>query len=155
MLQRLHSPISLSPHMSKRWLGLIAPTLALSGIRLSPSAIFIILIATTAAHGQQAVQLSASPLSGPAPLTVTFCSSAGIAIDFGDGTISAMDLAQGNECPTGASSHVQHTYAAPGTYQVRGLPCPGSQNTNCGETARLASAVRIDGNARSIAMRWR
>jgi hypothetical protein len=130
--------------LNKRWLDLLAPSLALSGIRLSPNAIVIILIATIAAHSQQAVQFSASPLSGPAPLMVTFCSSAGIAIDFGDGTISAMELAQGSDCPAGASSHVRHTYAAPGTYQVRGLPCPGSQNTNCGEAARLASAVRID-----------
>jgi hypothetical protein len=100
------------------------------------------MIATTAAHGQQRASFSAVPLSGPAPLTVTFCASAGIALDFGDGTGSAMDLAQ-SECPVGSTSHIRHTYGAPGTYHVRGLPCPGSQNTNCGEVAQQASAVMI------------
>ena len=86
---------------------------------------------------------TASPTSGRAPLTVTFCASAGVAIDFGDGTSSAMGLAQSGDCPVGGTSHIKHIYTAAGTYQLRGAPCPGSQNTNCGEVAMQASAVKI------------
>jgi hypothetical protein len=89
-------------------------------------------------------QFTASPTSGQAPLTVTFCSSAGIAIEFGDGTSSGMGVAQSGECPTDAFVTTKHTYAAAGTYQLSGSPCPSSAYGNsCGEAARQASSVQI------------
>jgi hypothetical protein len=74
---------------------------------------------------------------------VKFCASAGIAIDFGDGSSSGMGLAQSGDCPAGGTSIVAHTYASAGTYHLRGLPCPGSHNTDCGKIAEQASAVEI------------
>jgi hypothetical protein len=109
----------------------------------------LLLIATTmmasVVHAQPrgSPHFTASPTSGRAPLTVTFCASAGVAINFGDGTSSAMGMAQSGDCPVGRTSHIKHTYTAAGTYQLRGAPCPGSQNTNCGEVAKQASAVKI------------
>jgi hypothetical protein len=83
----------------------------------------------------------AIPTSGPAPLTVRFCASAGIGVDFGDGVSSGMGPPSG-ACPRGGVS-VTHTYTAAGVYRLRGFPCPGSQNTNCGEVAQKAAAVVI------------
>ena len=86
--------------------------------------------------GAQSERFTASPTSGPAPLTVTFCASAGIVINFGDGTSGSMGIAQSGECPAGSLSVVRHTYAAAGTYQLSGLPCPSSTHgESCGEVA--------------------
>jgi hypothetical protein len=90
----------------------------------------------------QAAHFDASPTSGTAPLTVRFCASVGIAIDFGDGTSSAMGMPPSGTCPVG-EVYSTHTYVAPGTFNLRGLPCPGSLNTNCGEVSQKASAVVI------------
>jgi hypothetical protein len=38
----------------------------------------------------QTVHFTAAPIAGPTPLIVRFCASAGISIDFGDGTSSGM-----------------------------------------------------------------
>ena len=91
----------------------------------------------------QSDQFSASPTSGRAPLTVTFCASAGIAIDFGDGSSSGMSIAQSGECPAGSPMTAKHTYAAAGTFQVHGSPCPVAGANPCGEAARIASTVKI------------
>jgi hypothetical protein len=91
----------------------------------------------------QAPQFTASPTSGQAPLTVTFCASAGIGLNFGDGTVSQMGIAQGDECPKGPTSVVRHTYTAPGTYQIRGFPCPGAHAATCGKVAEMAGTVTI------------
>jgi hypothetical protein len=102
-------------------------------------------VSTVTSHTQPA-QFTASPINGKAPLTVTFCSVAGIGIDFGDGTSSGMDMAQSGDCPAGGSftSMVRHTYTAAGSYQLRGFPCPSSTHGNeCGQVARQASAVKI------------
>src|SRR6266705_3519319 len=91
-----------------------------------------------------AAHFTASPTSGQAPLTVAFCASAGIGIDFGDGTSSAMGMARHGDCPAGSSSHTTHTYTAAGTYQLSGFPCPSSTHgSNCAEMARQASTVKI------------
>jgi hypothetical protein len=109
-----------------------------------------ILILAPAVHaqpgGSQPPHFAALPTSGPAPLTVTFCASAGIGIDFGDGTSSGMNIAQNGKngnCPTGGSSYATHIYTVPGTYQLRGFPCPSPNDTICGEVAQQASAVKI------------
>ena len=91
--------------------------------------------------GKQAPYFTASPISGPAPLTVTFCSSAGIGVDFGDGTYS-MGPAPTGACQSGQSGFT-HTYTQPGNYQLRGAPCPSPHDVVCGGTAEQASAVKI------------
>lgn len=90
------------------------------------------------------VQFSASPQSGPAPLTVSFCASAGIAIDFGDGASGAMRRTMPGDCPPGLSSFVSHIYKIPGIYRLRGMPCPSSVlHPECGQAAEQANAVTI------------
>src|SRR3954468_6337833 len=84
----------------------------------------------------------ASPTSGKAPLVVTFCATAGIGVDFGDGTTAGLSQGPTGICRTGGLS-ATHTYAAAGIYRVKGFPCPGSHNTDCGEVANQASAVVI------------
>jgi hypothetical protein len=93
--------------------------------------------------GSPAPHFAASPTSGRAPLTVTFCASAGITIDFGDGASSGMDKAPPGACPAGDGSYVTHTYTAAGTYQLRGFPCPSQHDAVCGGVAEQASAVAI------------
>jgi PKD repeat protein len=106
-------------------------------------------VATSVVYAQpdtalaQTPYFSAAPMSGNAPLTVTFCASVGIALDFGDGVSAAMGMAPSGECPAGVTSSIRHTYAAAGIYQVRGLPCPGSMYTTCGLVAQMASAIQI------------
>jgi hypothetical protein len=93
----------------------------------------------------QSERFTASPTSGRAPLTVTFCASAGIVINFGDGTSGSMGIAQSGECPAGSLSVARHTYAAAGAYQLSGLPCPSSTHgASCGEVARQAGTVTIN-----------
>jgi len=78
-------------------------------------------------------------------LTVKFCSSAGIVINFGDGTSSGMGAARDSDCPTGFSSFASHTYAAHGIYRLRGFPCPSSKlHPACAEAAAQASAMTIE-----------
>ena len=91
----------------------------------------------------QSVLFVAVPVSGPAPLTVTFCAAAGITLNFGDGASSGMQASRSEACPPGISSHVTHTYAAPGTYALRGLPCPSPHAAVCGAVAQQASQVKI------------
>jgi hypothetical protein len=95
------------------------------------------------ALAQQAASFTASPTLGPAPLTVRFCSSAGITIDFGDGTSGGMGEATRGDCPSGLTSSTTHTYTSPGSYQLRGMPCPGVNAAVCGAAAAQASAVKI------------
>jgi hypothetical protein len=90
-----------------------------------------------------APHFAASPTSGRAPLTVTFCASAGIGLNFGDGTLSQLGIAQSGECPADLTSSVRHTYTAPGTYQLRGFPCPGAHGAICGKVAEMAGTVKI------------
>jgi hypothetical protein len=92
---------------------------------------------------QQPASFSATPTSGRAPLTVRFCSSVGISIDFGDGTSGGMGEARAGDCPNDMASHTTHTYTAPGTYQLRGFPCPGVNAAACGQVAQLAGNVKI------------
>jgi hypothetical protein len=92
----------------------------------------------------QSVHFTATPSSGSAPLTVKFCASAGISIDFGDGTGSGMRGASSGDCPSGLGWYTLHTYAAPGTYRLRGFPCPSSRlHPECGLSATAASQVTI------------
>lgn len=92
----------------------------------------------------QTVHFTAAPMSGPAPLTVKFCASAAIVIDFGDGTRSGMEGARGADCAAGLSAVVSHTYTAPGTYRLRGFPCPESMlHHECGDAAAAASKTTI------------
>jgi hypothetical protein len=103
----------------------------------------IALVMATLVAQAQPTTFSASPTSGPAPLTVKFCASAGIGIDFGDGMSSGMGIAQSVDCPAGETSYTTHTYMAPGTYQLRGLPCPSQHDIVCGGVAAQASATTI------------
>ena len=66
------------------------------------ASIMAIPVSTGTSHTQPAGFI-ASPTFGKAPLTVTFCSIAGVGIDFGDGTSSGMDMAQSGDCPAGSS----------------------------------------------------
>ena len=96
------------------------------------------------ASGTQSSYFAASRTSGEAPLTVTFCASAGITIDFGDGTSSGMGIARNGDCPMANSLMTRHTYTTAGDYQLTGLPCPSSTHgESCGEVARQASSVKI------------
>jgi hypothetical protein len=113
-------------------LDLVAAILSASAVHAQP-----------ATNGPQSALFSASPTSGPAPLTVKFCSAAGIGIDFGDGKGSGMGVSSSGECPAGMGSSVTHVYTVPGTYQLRGSPCPGSPNSRCGEAADQANTVTI------------
>jgi hypothetical protein len=111
--------------------------------------LIVVVIATIVAQaqpttdGNRTAHFTASPTSGPAPLTVKFCASAGIGIDFGDGMSSGMGIAQSADCPAGETSYTTHTYTAPGTYQLRGLPCPSQHDIVCGGVAAQASATTI------------
>ena len=114
------------------------------------AAVVVVLSAITSAAWAQPAStdsselFTASPTSGRAPLTVTFCASAGIGIDFGDGASSGMGIAQSGECPMPNATITRHTYAAAGTYRVRGLPCPSATHgASCGAAAQQASAVTI------------
>jgi hypothetical protein len=101
-------------------------------------------IATQPQTAPQAPHFIASPTSGQAPLTVTFCASAGIGLDFGDGTSSGMGLAQSGDCPGGSPVMVKHLYAQAGTYRLSGFPCPSSaREESCREAARQAATVTI------------
>ena len=92
----------------------------------------------------QTVHFTAEPSAGSAPLTVKFCASAGIVIDFGDGTRSGMQGARSGDCQAGLSTFVLHTYTAPGTYHLRGFPCPSSMlYPECGEAAAQAGTVNV------------
>lgn len=112
------------------------------------AAVVVVLSAVTSAAWAQPTDgselFTATPTSGQAPLAVTFCASAGIAVDFGDGASSGMGIAQSGECPMPNATIIRHTYAAAGTYRVRGLPCPSATHgTSCGEAAQQASTVTI------------
>ena len=117
--------------------------IAMLGVSLTSA----VITAVDSAHGQpadlQPPRFTASPTSGPAPLTVTFCASAGIGIDFGDGTTSGMGMARRNDCPAGSSSFATHIYSVAGTYQLRGFPCPSPHENICGEVARQAGTIKI------------
>jgi len=95
------------------------------------------------ALAQEPALFFATPTSGRAPLTVRFCASAGIVLDFGDGTSGGMADARSGECPPGALTTTVHTYATPGTYGLRGSPCPSPHGAVCGEVAQLAGSVKI------------
>lgn len=100
--------------------------------------------AQPAANDAQYTQFTASPTSGVAPLTVRFCASAGISLDFGDGSGSGMGVPLNGDCPPGLSTYVSHTYTVPGTYHLRGLPCPSSMlHPECGQAAAQAGLVTI------------
>jgi PKD repeat protein len=105
------------------------------------------IFAQMSASGAQAESFSASPRSGPAPLTVKFCASAGVVIDFGDGTRSGMGAAGPGDCPAGLGSlgsYVSHTYTTPGEYRLSALPCPGIHAAACGPPAAQARATVIN-----------
>lgn len=99
--------------------------------------------AGAAGQAQEQAYFSASPTSGQAPLTVKFCASAGIGIDFGDGTSSGMGLAQSGDCTAVDASFTTHLYSKPGAYRLRGFPCPGIHASHCEAVARQASALTI------------
>ena len=107
----------------------------------------VMLAVTAAALAQPAASSSAhftaSPISGRAPLTVTFCASAGIDIDFGDGTSSGLGPPPKDACPAGENSYTTHTYTAAGIYRLRGFPCPSADSDICGRVAEQAGAVTI------------
>jgi hypothetical protein len=98
----------------------------------------------TMASPEWAVRFTASPELGPAPLTVAFCAAAGIAIDFGDGTSSGMQMSSPGDCPPGLANYASHTYREPGAYRLRGVPCPSSAlHPECGQAAEQANSVTI------------
>ena len=73
---------------------------------------------------------SATPSSGPAPLTVRFASGVGNAIDFGDGTSELFYYCLAIGCPT-QGFNIEHTYSSAGTYTARALY---GQNQTVGTT---------------------
>ena len=87
---------------------------------------------------------SASPMSGKRPLIVEFCASAGIGIDFGDGTSGGMGIAPEGTCPRPGSVFITHKYENTGAYKLKGFPCPGINALHCGAVASQANAVTIE-----------
>jgi len=87
---------------------------------------------------------SASPISGKAPLIVKFCASAGIGIDFGDGTSAGMGIAPEGTCPQPGSAFTTHKYENTGAYKLKGFPCPGGNAIHCGAVASQANAITIE-----------
>src|SRR3989344_6070808 len=73
---------------------------------------------------------SATPSSGPAPLTVRFASGVGNTIDFGDGTSELFYYCLAIGCPT-QGFNIEHTYSSAGTYTARALY---AQNQTVGTT---------------------
>jgi len=73
---------------------------------------------------------SATPSSGPAPLTVRFASGVGNTIDFGDGTSELFYYCLAIGCPT-QGFNIEHTYSSAGTYTARALY---GQNQTVGTT---------------------
>jgi hypothetical protein len=145
-LRKLNDPGVLIELVEKTF---VLPILVIAMIKINILGLTLIaiIIVTTTGHAQpaesgtQAPHFTASPTSGQAPLTVTFCASAGIGVDFGDGT-SSRGIAPSGACPMGDVSFT-HIYTAAGTYQLRGFPCPSSHDTICGEVARQANTVTI------------
>ena len=102
---------------------------------------------------------SATPISGPAPLTVNFecrgvCSKtmAGVGIDFGDGTSGPMadwDKDLGHRCPPAAQCVgrylASHTYAKAGAYTAAlmdlGAHC--GEGGSCEEPTRARRTVTV------------
>jgi|SRR5579872_2594979 len=87
---------------------------------------------------------SASPKSGKGPLIVEFCASAGIGIDFGDGTTGGMEIAPEGTCPRPGSVFTTHKYENTGSYKLKGFPCPGINAIQCGAVAKQATAIIIE-----------
>lgn len=130
--------------MCQRHLSRILGALVLWVMTLFAGAALSLFRAQLAESHAQATQFFAVPTSGRLPLSVTFCASAGIAIDFGDGTSVGMGPAPAGACPAGLSTYALHTYAAPGAYHLRGSPCPSSVlHPGCGEAAVQANEVTI------------
>src|SRR3989344_7100105 len=75
---------------------------------------------TTSAQTTPPPNFSASPTSGPAPLTVRFASGVGSAIDFGDGTSDLFPYCLAIGCST-QGFVIGHTYSSAGTYTARAL----------------------------------
>src|SRR5437667_5400024 len=101
-------------------------TIATLIVRVSYPSLLIMLagsmiLAHVSMSAAQLASFSAVPQSGPAPLAVKFCASAGVVIDFGDGTHSGMGAAAPGECPAGLNSYVSHTYTIPGEYRLSAL----------------------------------
>jgi len=93
--------------------------------------------------------LSATPMSGTAPLAVTFtASTAGNMIDFGDGTSGTMPPlppCYGYECPNPPTSWTQtHTYVQAGTYTAQLIKSdPGGCGTVIDPSCLGAPASRV------------
>jgi hypothetical protein len=83
-------------------------------------------------------------MSGKRPLIVEFCASAGIGIDFGDGTSGGMGIAPEGRCPRPGSVFITHKYESTGAYKLKGFPCPGFNAVHCGAVASQANAVTIE-----------
>ena len=136
---RHHSPRHHSPRRHSlicRW---VSVAIALTTTIAAP------LVGAQEADAKTA-RFTASPATGRAPLTVTFCSAAGISLNFGDGATSGFGLAKRGDCRLlGATAvMVRHTYAKPGTYQLRGMPCPGSSGADvCAAVAQQANGMKI------------
>jgi peptidoglycan hydrolase-like protein with peptidoglycan-binding domain len=105
---------------------------------------------------QSALNFSANPQSGNAPLTVQFVASAsqgsilGNAVDFGDGTKGSLAVIP--VCSScNAEGVISHTYVAPGTYTATltsGVcSCPANGVCNCPNIQILATATIVVGSA--------
>jgi peptidoglycan hydrolase-like protein with peptidoglycan-binding domain len=102
------------------------------------------------------VNFTASPASGPAPLTVQFNSNApqgtsiGTSVNFGDGS-SANLLAVPTCSSCNAEGIVSHTYTSPGTYTATltggSCSCPANGICNCPNMAILATATVTVGSS--------
>ncbi|MHB1086872.1 MAG: hypothetical protein ACYCZ0_03950 [Minisyncoccota bacterium] len=93
--------------------------------------------------------LSASPTSGTAPLTVVFtgnAGSAGYTIKYGDGKTNAVGCEHGSCSPTASplSINRSHVYEEPGTYTAKLLKHFTSVQSNCtGEDCNAVDSVTI------------
>jgi PKD repeat protein len=112
----------------------------MNGRMVATAAIAALLCAASLPAGaQSAFTLAAKPVSGPAPLSVTFTVSPmpppDSAIDFGDGS-AASTLRPSQSCASCAA--VTHVYQANGRYLARasaGASVVGSATISVGATA--------------------
>jgi PKD repeat protein len=101
-----------------------------------------VVIAMTTAEAGSKEKFAASPLSGPAPLVVSFSGQGSgqregvMLLDFGDGTVD-------RTISTIRGFTRSHTYASPGTYtaELKSGPYGGQQPTELTTVGRVTVTV--------------
>jgi PKD repeat protein len=102
---------------------------------------------TGAANAPPVAVLTATPTSGPAPLTVTFDGSGSFDQDLSDTIVRyTFDFGDGTPVVTQGAPMVQHTYANPGTFTAT-LVVTDSRGVRSQNTAQQVITVTPGGNS--------